>query len=65
MSCFAFFKFFLLFRAECVASGSSQARGPIRAPAAGLHHSCNNEGSKPHVRPTPQLTAIPDPQAGD
>ena len=62
MSCFAFFKIFLLFRAECVAYGSSQARGPIRAPAAGQHHSCNIEGSKPHVRPTPQLTAIPDPQ---
>ena len=40
--------------------GSSQARGRIRAIAAGLHHS--NTGSEPRVRPTPQVTATPDPK---
>ena len=34
-----FFFFFLLFRAEPVANGNSQARGWIGAAAAGLHHS--------------------------
>ena len=50
------FSFFLL-RASCVAYGSSQARGWIRAAAAGLHHSHSNEGSKPSLRPTPKLMA--------
>ena len=36
---FFFFFFFLLFRAALRAHGSSQARGQIRAVAAGLHHS--------------------------
>ena len=51
------------FRATRKADGSSQARGPIRAIAAGLCHSHNhsNMGFKPHLRPTPQLTAMPDP----
>ena len=31
------------------------------ATAAGLRHSYSNSGSKPHLRPTPQLTATPDP----
>ena len=39
----------------------SQARGPIGAAAAGLHHSHSNTRSKPHLRPTPQLTATLDP----
>ena len=34
----------------------SQARGQIRAIAAGLHHSHSNAGSEPHLLPTPQLT---------
>ena len=41
--------------------GSSQARGQIRALAAGLHHSHSNAESEPHLRSTPQLTATPDP----
>ena len=45
-----------------MAYGRSQARGRIRATAAGLHHRHSNAGSEPHVRPTPQLTATPDPQ---
>ena len=49
--------FFLLFKAALAAYGSSQARGAIRAAAAGLHHSHSNARSKPCLRPTPQLTA--------
>ena len=33
------FFFVLLFRATCVAYGGSQARGGIRAAAAGIYHS--------------------------
>ena len=40
-SSFLFFSF-LLFRAAPMAYGSSQARGPIGAAAAGLHHSHSN-----------------------
>ena len=43
------------------AYGGSQARGLIRAVAASLHHSHSNTGSKPHLQPTPQLTAMLDP----
>ena len=54
---FPFFFFFLLFRTAPVAYASSQARGRIRAAAAGLHHSHGNAGSKPHLQPTQQLMA--------
>ena len=37
---------FLLFRAVHIAYGGSQARGPIGATTAGLHHSHGNTGSK-------------------
>jgi len=37
------------FRATPAAYGGSQARGPIRATAASLHHSHSNTGSKPCV----------------
>ena len=50
---FFVFVFFLLFRAEGAAHGSSQARGPIRATAAGLRHSHGNAESKPCLRPRP------------
>ena len=43
-----FFFCFLLFRAEHAAYGSSQARGRIRASAAGLHHSHSCTGSLTH-----------------
>ena len=39
---------FLLFRAACIAYGSPQTRGQIRAVAAGLHHSHSTLGSKLH-----------------
>ena len=39
--------------ATAAAYGSSQARGHIRAAAAGLHHSHSNAGFEPHLPPTP------------
>ena len=51
-----------LFRAAPKAYRSSQARGLIAATAAGLCHSHSNLGSEPHLGPTPQLMAMPDPQ---
>jgi len=43
------------------AYGSSQARGQIRATAAGLRHSHSHARSGPSLRPPPQLTAMLDP----
>ena len=43
------------------AYGGPQVRGQIRAAAASLPHSHSNMGSKPHLQPSPQLTAMPDP----
>ena len=61
---FKFFNlFFCLFKATPTAHGGSQARGLIRATAAGLHHSHSNSGSELCLQPTPQLTASPDPQS--
>ena len=53
--------FLLFFRAPPTAYGGSQARGPIGATAAGLCQSLSNTRSELHLRPTPQLTAMPDP----
>ena len=50
--------YFCLFRAAPTAYGGSQARGPIGAVAAGLRHSHSNVGSKLHLRPSPQLSAM-------
>ena len=50
----------VFFRAAPVAYGGSQARGGIGAVATGIHHSHSNAGSKPGLKPTPQLTATPD-----
>ena len=44
-----------------MAYGGFQAMGLIRATAAGLYHSHSNVGSKPHLQPTPHLTAMEDP----
>ena len=55
-----FFFFFLLMTAP-VAYESSQARGQIRAVAAGLCHSYSNTGSEPPLRPVRQLAATVDP----
>ena len=46
---------------KTVVYGDSQARGPIGATAAGLHHSHSNAGSELCLRPIPQLMATPDP----
>ena len=55
------FFFFGLFRAALMAYGGFQARGRIGAVATGLCQRHSNAGSKPYLRPTPQLTATPDP----
>ena len=52
--------FFLLFRAAPMTYGSFQARGQIGAIAAGLRQS--NSRSELCLWPTPQLTAMLDPQ---
>ena len=53
--------FFGLFSATPVAYGDSQARGQIRAVAAGLYHSHSNMGCEPHLQLTLQLTAMSHP----
>ena len=52
---------FLFFRAAPTPYGGSQARGRIRATAAGLYYSHSNAGSKPRLEPTPRFTATLDP----
>ena len=49
------YSFIYFFRAATAAHGSSQARDPMQAIAAALHHSHSNVGSKPHLWPTLQL----------
>ena len=49
-------------RATPAACGGSQARGLIRAIASGLCYSHSNARSNPHLRPTPQVMAMPDPE---
>ena len=57
-----FFLVFLPFSwAAPTAYGGFQGRGLIGVVAAGLHHSHSNMGSELRLRPTPQLTATPDP----
>ena len=64
-----FFLFFFVFFVVVVAIswaapaayGGSQARGLIEAVATGLHYSHSNSGAEPHLQPTPQLPAMPDP----
>ena len=48
-----------------MAYGSSQAKGPVGATAASLPHSHSSAGSELCLRPTPQLTATPDPPPTD
>ena len=55
------FIYFRLLRATPGAYGGSQARGPIGAVAAVLHHSHSTARYELQLQPTPQLTAIPDP----
>ena len=58
---FYFFCLFAFSGADPVAYGGFQPRGLIRDVATGLRQSHSNSGSEPHLRPTPQLTATPDP----
>ena len=58
---FFFFVFLPFSRAAPAAYGGSQARDLIRAVTSSLHHSLSNSGSELRLRPTPQLTAMPDP----
>ena len=53
-----FILFYFIFTAAPASYGSSQARGRIGAVAASLQHSHDNNGSEPHLRPTPQLVAM-------
>ena len=53
--------YFVFSRAAPMAYGGSQARGRIRAVAARLCQSHSNSGAELLLRPTPQLTARPDP----
>ena len=62
LSFFFFFVFFAISWAVPTASGGSQARGPIWAVATSLHQSHSIVGSELCLQPTPQLTAMPDPQ---
>ena len=55
------FFFFVFSWAASAAYGDSQARGLMGAVATGLSQSHSNVGSEPCLRPTPQLTATPDP----
>ena len=50
-----------MYMAAPTAYGGSQARGLIRAAATSLHQSHSYEGSEPHLQPTPQPMATPDP----
>ena len=59
--CFWVFCLLSFFRSAPAAYGSSQARGLIRATAAGLCQSHSNARSKPPLRPTLQLMAMLDP----
>ena len=59
--CFCLFVWFLFFRAAPAAYGILPARTGIGATAAGLYHSHSNARSEPHMQPTPQLMAMPDP----
>ena len=55
------FSFFFFFRATFVAYGDSQARVWIGDVATGLRHIHSNTGSKPPLRPTPEIMAMLDP----
>ena len=59
---YSFFFFFFFFPLTTVpeACGRSQARDPVGATAAGLHHSHSNPRSELHLQPTLQLVAMPD-----
>ena len=55
------FIYLFIFKAAPAAYGDFPARGLIGATAAGQCHSHSNARSEQSLRPTPQLTAAPDP----
>ena len=55
------FVYFFLFRATLAAYGGSQAMGQIGATAASLRQCHSKARCELRPRPTPQLTATPDP----
>ena len=59
-----FFCLFAISWAAPAAYGGSQARGQIGAVATGLRQSHSNEGSEPHLRPTPQTYTTAHSNAG-
>ena len=72
-TCGGFLGFFLFFcfclfafsRTNLMAYGGTQGRGRIGAVAAGLHQSHSNARWELCLRPTPQLTATPDPSPNE
>lgn len=52
---------FFSLTAAPAAYGSFQARGRMRAAPPSLYHSHGKARSEPHLQPTLQLTAMPDP----
>ena len=60
---FVFLSFLVPYFSSAISAayGGSQAKGSIGAIAASLHQSHSNLGCKPHLQPTPQLTATLDP----
>ena len=58
---YLFFFAFCFFRAAPAAYGGSQAWGPIRTVAAGLHQSHSNARSESRLQSASQLTTTPDP----
>ena len=60
LTLYFYFYFFGLFRAAPATYGSSQARGRIRAVAAGLYHNHSNARFEPLLWTTSQLTTPPD-----
>ena len=59
--CIVCYYILCLFRATPVPYGGFQARGGIRAVAAGLCHSHSNARSKLHLQTTAHLMAMLDP----
>ena len=59
---YVLFLSFVFFRAALMAYGGSQARGLIRATAAGLHHSHSHSNNNTRSELCLQLTAMLDPQ---
>ena len=55
------FIYLFIFMATHAAYGSSQARGPNGAAAAGQCHSHGNTGSELNLQTTLKLVAMPDP----